>query len=103
MAYELYRSRPVVGAAFMASVVDANPRLAEHFPQLVERAPPALAEVNARLPPWLYPRWLDRPARLVGRAAWRYMQWTRRDSPEALARVAFVRSTMRPYVLFDDR
>jgi hypothetical protein len=30
------------------------------------------------------------------------MQWTRRNRPEAIARVAFVRSTMRPYALFDD-
>jgi hypothetical protein len=103
MAYELYSSRPVVGGAFMASVVEANPRLAEHFPQLAERGEPAWAEAGSRLPSWLYPRWLDRPARVLGRAAWRYMQWTRRDSPEALARVAFVRSTMRPYALFDDR
>jgi hypothetical protein len=30
------------------------------------------------------------------------MQWTRRGRPEALARVAFVRRTMRPYALFDE-
>jgi hypothetical protein len=30
------------------------------------------------------------------------MQWTRRQRPEALARVAFVRRTMRPYALFDE-
>jgi hypothetical protein len=29
------------------------------------------------------------------------MQWTRRNRPDALARVAFVRATMRPYTLFD--
>jgi hypothetical protein len=29
------------------------------------------------------------------------MQWTRRDHPGALARVAYVRATMRPYALFD--
>jgi hypothetical protein len=30
------------------------------------------------------------------------MQWTRRRHPDALARVAYVRSTMRPYTLFDE-
>jgi hypothetical protein len=29
------------------------------------------------------------------------MQWTRRRHPGALARVEYVRSTMRPYTLFD--
>jgi len=103
MAYELFSSQPVVGAAFLSSVIQANPRLAEHFPQLARTEQATEAEVRARLPRWLYPRWLDRPARAVGLAAWRYMQWTRRHSPEALARVAFVRSTMRPYTLFDNR
>jgi len=46
---------------------------------------------------------LDGAAQAVGGAAWRYMQWTRRHRPEALARVAFVRRTMRPYTLFDSQ
>jgi hypothetical protein len=66
------------------------------------RFPEALNE-RLRLPSWLFPAVLDRPARALGRAGWRYMQWTRRNRPEALARVAFVRRTMRPYALFDDR
>ena len=101
MAYELFASRTVVGSAFQASVVAANPGLGEHFPQLLD-AHPGEREVSRRLPSWLFPAFLDRPARAVGKAAWRYMQWTRRDRPEAIARVAFVRSTMRPYALFDD-
>jgi hypothetical protein len=84
----------------MAAVVAANPALAEHFPQLGDGLRPA---AGARRPAsWLFPRFLDPPARLMGRAAWRYMQWTRRDTPEALERVAYVRATMRPYALFDD-
>jgi hypothetical protein len=102
MAYELFASRPVVGAAFLASVVAANPGLGEHFPQLHDAHPGVAREVSPRLPAWLFPAFLDRPARAVGKAAWLYMQWTRRDRPEAIARVAFVRSTMRPYALFDD-
>jgi hypothetical protein len=38
---------------------------------------------------------------VAGQAAWRWLQWTRRRRPEALARVAYVRTTMRPYTLFD--
>ena len=55
-----------------------------------------------RAPGWLFPAWLDGAARRVGNTAWRYMQWTRRDKPDALARVAYVRATMRPYTLFDE-
>jgi hypothetical protein len=102
MAYELLASRPVVGAAFIASVVAANRGIAEHFPQLREVPATGREEVPPRLPRGLFPAFLDRPAKALGRAAWKYMQWTRRNRPDAIARVAFVRSTMRPYALFDD-
>jgi hypothetical protein len=102
MAYELLASRPVVGAGFLASVYAANPGLGRHFPQLA-RAPGAdEVPVQRRLPARLFPGFLDPPAHALGRAAWRYMQWSRRHRPEALARVAFVRATMRPYALFDE-
>ena len=63
---------------------------------------PFLISTPRRLSGKLYPAVLDGPARQIGRSAWRYMQWTRRHRPEALARVAFVRSTMRPYTFFDE-
>ena len=99
MAFELMQSRPLYGGGFLADVVAANPALLDHFPQLAERTG---GERSRRRLGALVPRFLDPPARIVGRAAWRYMQRTRRDHPEALARVAFVRATMRPYALFDD-
>jgi hypothetical protein len=93
----------VVGRGFLREAYLANPRLAELFPQLLQEESAAAEEpVRRRLPAWLFPTWADGPARLLGRAAWRYMQWTRRKRPEALARVAFVRATMRPYALFED-
>jgi len=104
MAFELLVARPVFGSDEISSVIESNPRLLDHFPQLAEgRAPLDGACPATRLPRALFPRFLDHPARALGEAAWRYMQWTRRDRPEALARVAFVRSTMRPYTLFDSR
>jgi hypothetical protein len=101
MALELLQSRPVFGAALLARIVAANPALGAHFPQLAERAADDAVAPGRRLPGWLFPRWLDAPARLLGGAAWRWMQWTRRERPAARARVAFVRETMRPYALFD--
>jgi len=101
MAFELVMSETVFGGEEVAAIIRANPALVEHFPQLALRAAPAEVDVPRRLPRALYPRVLDHPARWIGRSAWRYMQWTRRGRPDALARVAFVRATMRPYTLFD--
>jgi hypothetical protein len=102
MAYELLVSRPVHGIALWRQVIATNPGLTEHFPQLDQRRFPDALRVLPALPGWLFPQALDAPARSVGRAAWRYMQWTRRHRPEALARVAYVRRTMHPYALFDE-
>jgi len=102
MAFELLVSEPVFGAGVLDEVVNANPALSEVFPQLANKPRRFAVDPPARhLPRALFPRALDGSARVLGEAAWRYMQWTRRHSPEALARVAFVRSTMRPYTLFD--
>ena len=102
MAYELLVAEPVFGADAYDEVLDSNPRLFDHFPQLACKA--ATMEIEAprwRLPVQAYPKSLDGAARRIGEAAWRYMQWTRRHHPDALARVAYVRATMRPYTLFD--
>jgi hypothetical protein len=102
MAFELLVAEPVFGMEAIQEVVDANPGLLEHFPQLAHRSAPLLIDgLIHRAPKALYPALLDTPARRLGESAWRYMQWTRRHRPEALARVAYVRSTMRPYTLFD--
>jgi hypothetical protein len=103
MAFELLMSEPVYGAEIFDGIVAGNPALLEHFPQLArKRAPHVIAPApRAAMPSWLFPTAADGIAKVIGEAAWRYMQWTRRGRPEALARVAFVRETMRPYTLFD--
>lgn len=101
MAFEFLIGEPVFGPDAIRAVVDANPALLEHFPQLAGKRSSLAIDQPRRLPKGLYPRLLDPPAHALGQAAWRYMQWTRRHRPEALARVAYVRSTMRPYTLFD--
>jgi hypothetical protein len=104
MAFELLISEPVHGYGVYRETVELNPHLLTHFPQLRDKAATheLWHEPRPRVPRWLYPAGLDGGARLLGGAAWRYMQWTRRHHPEALARVAFVRETMRPYTLFDE-
>jgi hypothetical protein len=106
MAFEMLMSQPVFGLDVFNDALDANPALLEHFPQLAYRSTARPLDKSPRthgLPAWLYPRVFDGAARMIGGSAWRYMQWTRRNRPEALARVAFVRATMRPYTLFDER
>jgi hypothetical protein len=104
MAFEMAMSQPVFGLEVFDEVVQANPALFDHFPQLAYRSPALVIEAASRLrlPAWIFPSILDGAARHVGAAAWHYMQWTRRGKPEALARVAYVRATMRPYSLFDE-
>src|SRR5207248_10249413 len=84
MAFELFISEPVFGLESMREVIDENPGLVEHFPQLADRAAPLVIGTPARRAPiGLFPRFLDAPARLLGGSAWRYMQWTRRNRPGA--------------------
>jgi hypothetical protein len=102
MAFELLISECVFGLDAVHELIEANPALVEHFPQLAQKQAPLLIDApTRRLPVAVFPRLLDGAARVVGEGAWRYMQWTRRRHPAALARVAYVRSTMRPYTLFD--
>jgi hypothetical protein len=102
MAFELLMAQPVFGIGTIREVIEANPGLLDHFPQLAaKRALMVIEPPRQRLPGALFPRFLDGTARMLGERAWRYMQWTRRHHPAALERVAYVRSTMRPYTLFD--
>ncbi len=104
MAFELLMSQPVYGVAVFEEVLEANPELLDHFPQLGPGSGTRAVDssTSSRVPAWLFPASLDGAARRLGNAAWRYMQWTRRNKPDALARVAYVRATMRPYTLFDE-
>ncbi|TMB47023.1 MAG: hypothetical protein E6J53_03760 [Chloroflexi bacterium] len=103
MAFELLISEPVFGVETIHQVIESNPGLLEQFPQLAGKAAPLLIRSPAwRLPRAAFPKVADGAARTLGATAWRYMQWTRRHKPDALARVAYVRATMRPYALFDE-
>jgi hypothetical protein len=102
MAFELLMAEPLFGAESIQELICANPALVEHFPQLADKhAALVIERPTHRLPSRLFPRVLDGAARAFGESAWRYMQWTRRHHPDALERVRYVRSTMRPYALFD--
>jgi hypothetical protein len=102
MAFELLMAEPLFGIESIQELIGANPALVEHFPQLADKPAALLIEPPThRMPAALFPTFLDGAARAFGETAWRYMQWTRRHHPDALERVRYVRSTMRPYALFD--
>jgi hypothetical protein len=102
MAFELLMAEPLFGMDSIQELIGANPALVEHFPQLAQKPAHLVIEPPGhRLPAALFPSFLDGAARALGESAWRYMQWTRRHHPDALERVRYVRSTMRPYALFD--
>jgi hypothetical protein len=102
MAFELLVAEPLFGIDSIQELIGANPNLVEHFPQLADKPAALVIEPPThRLPAAMFPRFLDGAARALGESAWRYMQWTRRHHPDALERVRYVRSTMRPYALFD--
>ncbi len=102
MAFELLMSEPLFGIDLIHELIDANPILLDYFPQLADKTAHLLIQPPAHcLPATLFPRFLDGAARVLGESAWGYMQWTRRHHPAALERVRYVRSTMRPYTLFD--
>ena len=103
MAYEFMASQPVYGIGLWRQVVAGNPGLCANFPQLKDRRFETVVRDRPVLPRWVFPPALEAPARWLGHTAWRYMQWTRRARPEALARVAYVRQTMHPYALFSER
>src|SRR5258708_2233334 len=102
MAFELLIAEPVFGLETVNELLDANPMLLDHFPQLAEKRAPLLIEPpERRMPAFLFPKFLNGAARAFGEHAWRYMQRTRRNQPAALARVAYLCSQMPPYTLFD--
>jgi hypothetical protein len=105
MALEIFLSRPLWGESYFRAVLDHNLWLKEYFPQLFEPKPsksiitiPILRQ-TARPPNPL----LEQASRLLTYSAWRWVMWTRRHNPEALARVAHIRRCQSPYGLFQER
>jgi hypothetical protein len=111
LAYELLLSRPVFGSAFYREMIEANPWLTAHFPQLASS--PFRDEVSREasririLLESLYSKRVlssagERASREVAYRLWQGVQLTRRRNPAALARVRRVREMQRPYTLFGE-
>ncbi|MEK6978538.1 MAG: hypothetical protein AABX40_09140 [Candidatus Hydrothermarchaeota archaeon] len=111
MAYELLLMRPLQGVDYHRQVLESNPWLGAHFPQIYE-IPYREVEPPERGPfARLLERVYSRPglaalgegfSRSIAYALWRLVQLSRRKNPEALRRVEHVRRMQRPYTLFED-
>ena len=104
MALEIFLSKPLWGESYFRAVLDHNLWLKEYFPQLFESKPsksiidiPILKQTPPPNP------LLEQASRLLTYSAWRWVMWTRRHNPEALARVAHIRRCQSPYGLFQER
>jgi hypothetical protein len=105
MALEIFLSKPLWGESYFRDILGHNLWLKAYFPQLFASKPsksvvaiPLLR--NASLPP--HPL-LEKASRWLTYRAWRWVMWTRRNNPEALARVAHIRRCQSPYGLFQEK
>ncbi|UFP95983.1 hypothetical protein [Gloeobacter morelensis] len=98
MALELFLSRPLWGDNYYRSVLGCNRWLDGYFPQFGAADFLCPAARSHRTSPWC--RWRERFSYAAAYAGWRWVMWTRRHNPEALARVELVRKYQHPYALF---
>src|SRR3989304_408707 len=111
LAYELLRQKPVYGLGFYSRILEENRWLESYFPQMYKNG---MCEVEVRKT--FFRRSLklffsnkkvscilERVCREVSYRVWRFVQFSRRNNPEALERVSRVTEIQRPYALFGDR
>ena len=111
LAFELLRSRPIYGSSHFREVITSNPWTLRFFPQLewtefANRAPPSLGGVG-RIVGWIgrHPTLLaivDRLGRGFSHAAYSFAHWMKRNDPQAMERLAFLRRVKFPYEVFQD-
>lgn len=111
LAYELLMTRPLTGNGYYASVVEDNPWLGAHFPQIRESAPHAPDAPPRARPGAVLFRFLDRNpralaaverlARVATIGLHRAVSLLRTRSPEASQREEFVNMVKRPYSVYD--
>src|SRR5260370_27799397 len=88
MAFELLMSQPVYGVDVFDEVLEANPELLDHFPQLGYGSRTRGVDSSGRspVPAWVFSPSLDGAAPRPGNAALRRTHWEPRHQPCAPAR-----------------
>ncbi|MCE8422963.1 MAG: hypothetical protein J5U17_03265 [Candidatus Methanoperedens sp.] len=114
MAYELLNQKPVFGLRFYRTVIQSNQWLETYFPQIYDtheipaRITPVPTSLAGRLMRLFYSNrtassFGEMVCRKVSYVLWRIVQFSRRNNPDALARVRLVNEMQKPYSLFGDR
>jgi hypothetical protein len=99
MALELFLSQPLWGAEYFQSILGCNRWLDGYFPQFGAAHFHCPRPDQRPIPPAMC--WRERLSYAATYLGWRWVMWTRRRNPEALARVALVRHYQSPYALFE--
>lgn len=112
LAFEILRSMVIAGGAPYRELLEANPWLRDHFPQIYQTAakdqatPPrlsGLARIQRRLSRSAQGRRaMDALARGMAQALHRVVDLTRERNPQARERAAFLRRVKFPYDVFQD-
>jgi hypothetical protein len=110
VAFEFLASRPVFGAGRMREMLEANPWLLDHFPQIAERFA-SRVPLEAAPPPSRLGRAMgslngtrdvaDAVGYVFARLAHGFADASRRGDPVAAARREFLRSAKHPYDVLD--
>jgi hypothetical protein len=111
LAFELLRSKPLIGEGHFDDVIASNPWIDAFFPQLrrpfADPTPISALNTFGRILRWVgrYPRWLralDRSARLVTRAVYSGAHWLHRNDATTMERLEFLQRVKYPYEVFQD-
>ncbi len=111
MAYEILRQKPILGLEFYREVLEKNSWLKTYFPQIFNSSSP---EINvkktfiARILRLFYSNpatsYLgERMCWWISYLLWRFVQFSRRNKPDALSRTRWVIEMQKPYALFGDK
>ncbi|SNQ59360.1 hypothetical protein [Candidatus Methanoperedens nitratireducens] len=111
LAYELLRQKPVLGLKFYLEVLSKNKWLGTYFPQIYRLDPSETGikkTLAGRLLRLFYSNKAvshlgERMCREISYLLWRFVQFSRRNNPEAIERVRWVTAMQMPYALFGDR
>lgn len=111
LAFELLRCRPIFGADQFDAICRENPWVTGYFPQLSARRHCNSIQSNASVL-WrilrklanhaLALRTLDASSRRLVWCIYHFVQWTRRNDPDVVARVQFLRKVKWPYEVLQD-
>ncbi len=111
MAFELLLSRPLYGVTYFRELLKVNSWLNSYFPQIYEtKHEEEIAHSRSLLGsllrlfcrPRKARRALDALCKALSWIFYSYVHWSRRNDPEAMARIEFIKRVKEPYEVFQE-